>query len=249
MGRLQGKVAIVTGGTSGIGRATAVQFAREGAKITIVGRRQSEGDDVVQEIRRAGGSAIFVQGSVADVEVCRRMVDETVAAFGKLDIAFNNAGIAQTPGPLAEVSEEQFDQIIDINLKGVFLSMKYEIPALLQSGGGSIINTSSVAGKVGSIHRSVYTASKHGVIGITRTAALEYAARGIRANALCLGLIETEMMADWTDQQRQEVLAYHPIGRTGSLEEIAETVLFLASAGSGFITGAAISADGGVTAQ
>lgn len=249
MGRLQGKVAIVTGGTSGIGRATAVQFAREGAKITIVGRRQSEGDDVVQEIRRAGGSAIFVQGSVADVEVCRRMVDETVAAFGKLDIAFNNAGIAQTPGPLAEVSEEQFDQIIDINLKGVFLSMKYEIPALLQSGGGSIINTSSVAGKVGSIHRSVYTASKHGVIGITRTAALEYAARGIRANALCLGLIETEMMTEWTDQQRQEVLAYHPIGRTGSLEEIAETVLFLASAGSGFITGAAISADGGVTAQ
>ena len=249
MGRLQGKVAIVTGGTSGIGRATAVQFAREGAKITIVGRRQSEGNDVVQEIRRAGGSAIFVQGSVADAEVCRRMVDETVAAFGKLDIAFNNAGIAQTPGPLAEVSEEQFDQIVDINLKGVFLSMKYEIPALLQSGGGSIINTSSVAGKVGSIHRSVYTASKHGVIGITRTAALEYAARGIRANALCLGLIETEMMTEWTDQQRQEVLAYHPIGRTGSLEEIAETVLFLASAGSGFITGAAISADGGVTAQ
>jgi NAD(P)-dependent dehydrogenase (short-subunit alcohol dehydrogenase family) len=249
-GSIDGKSVLITGGTSGVGRTTAVHFARNGAKVAIMARGAAEGEAVLREIESAGGQAIFIQGSVAEATACADAVDRTVAAFGRLDIAVNNAGIPHTWAPLAEVDEREFDQVIAVNLKGVFLSMKYEIPAMLRTGGGSIVNISSVAGLVASPNLGIYTASKHGVNGLTKAAAVEYASKGIRVNALCLGLIETPALADWSDELRAEVLAYHPIGRIGKPEEIAQAIQFMAcSPGAGFMAGSIVSIDGGVVAQ
>ncbi|HEY1190802.1 MAG TPA: SDR family NAD(P)-dependent oxidoreductase, partial [Gemmata sp.] len=193
MSRFSGKVALVTGGTSGIGRAAAIAFAREGAKVVLSGRREKEGLAVVEEIRKAGGTAHFVRADVAQEADVKRLVDETVATFGRLDVAFNNAGI-ELMGALVEVNEADYRRVFDINVWGVLASMKHEIPAMLRTGGGAIINTSSVAGHVGMGGAGVYAATKHAVEGLTKSAALEFAKQGIRVTAVAPAAIVTEMM-------------------------------------------------------
>ncbi|AJK46469.1 glucose 1-dehydrogenase [Burkholderia plantarii] len=249
--KLNGKVALVTGGTSGIGKGVAMRFAREGAKVGIAARREEEGRQVVELIRAAGGEAIFTRTDVACAEDCARAVAATVESFGKLDIAINNAGTETYGKPLAETDEAAWDTVLDVNLKGAFLSMKYEIPELLKQGGGAIVNIASVYGLVGSAFgASPYHASKHGLIGLSKAAALEYAPRHIRINALCPGLVLTEMAERWlaeTDVGAQ-LKALHPLGRFASVAEIEEAVLFLASDASSFITAASMPIDGGYSA-
>jgi NAD(P)-dependent dehydrogenase (short-subunit alcohol dehydrogenase family) len=188
-----GKVALITGGTSGIGKETALQLAKAGAKVVVAGRRPAEGNAVAAEIQAAGGEAVFVQTDVTMEDQVKHLVDETVRHFGRLDIAFNNAGIEQL-GPITDVTEADYRKVFDINVLGIFLSQKYEIPAMLKSGGGSIINTSSIVGHVAMPGASIYIASKHAVEGITKTTALEMAGQGIRVNAVAPGAIATEMI-------------------------------------------------------
>lgn len=256
MTTLIGKVALVTGGTSGIGKATAIAFAQAGAAVVIAGRRQPEGDAVVQEIQAAGGEALFVKTDVSDETQVQALVEKAIAYYGKLDIAFNNAGIEGDFGiATAEQTAEHYQQVFDINVKGVLLSMKHEIPAMLASGGGAIVNTASVAGSVAIPGAGVYVASKHAVLGLTRSAALEYAQQGIRVNAISPGGVETEMLqrAAGLPEAESEGRTYfknlHPVGRFATPEEIAATVVFLASPGAAFVTGANLVADGGWTAQ
>ncbi|WP_027214117.1 glucose 1-dehydrogenase [Burkholderia sp. WSM2232] len=251
MSRLKGKVALVTGGTSGIGKATALLFAKEGAKVVIAARREDEGRQVVREINDIDGEAIFVRTDVTSAHDCANAVAEAVASFGKLDIAFNNAGIQITGKPVAETDEHAWDQVIGINLKGTFLSMKYEIPEILKAGGGSIINMSSAYGLVGSAFGACsYHASKHAVIGITKAAALEYASHKIRVNAICPAFVKTDLTAQYLDDPElaKVVTSLLPVGRLGTLEEMAEAVTFLASDASAFITGTTLTIDGGMTA-
>ncbi len=247
-----GKVALVTGGTSGIGKETAQQLARAGAKVVVAGRRLEEGQAVAEEISRAGGEALFVQTDVTKEAQVKRLVEETVAHFGRLDIAFNNAGIEQA-GPVTDVTEEDYRKVFDINVLGVFLSQKYEIPAMLQSGGGSIINTSSIVGHVAMPGASVYIASKHAVEGITKTTALELAGQGIRVNAVAPGAIATEMIDRFAgtegSENRQWLASQHPMGRLGLVQEIAAAVLYLASDAASFTTGISLPVDGGYLAK
>ncbi|WP_414442268.1 glucose 1-dehydrogenase [Burkholderia sp. 22PA0106] len=249
--RMKGKVVLVTGGSSGIGKGVARLFAREGAKVGIAARREEEGRQVVELIRAEGGDAIFTQTDITRAEDCARAVGATIEAYGKLDIAINNAGMAAYGKSLAEVPEQEWDAVLDVNLKGVFLSMKYEIPELLKNGGGAIVNVASVFGLVGSAFDCApYHASKHGLIGLSKAAALEYAQRNIRINALCPGLVLTEMAERWmTDTDVGERLkALHPVGRFASVDEIAEAVLFLASDAASFMTAATMAVDGGYSA-
>ena len=251
MSRLKEKVALVTGGNSGIGKATALLFAKEGAKVAIAARREDEGQYVLREIREAGGEAIFVKTDVTKPDDCAAAVSQTVAAFGKLDIAFNNAGVQVSGKPVADTEEHEWDFVVGVNLKGTFLSMKYEIPEILKAGGGSIINMSSTFGLIGSTFGAcAYHASKHGIIGITKAAALEYAKQKIRVNAVCPAFVATDFIEEFlADPDRAEQLkALHPVGRLGTLEETAEAVLFLASDASPFITGTTLSIDGGYAA-
>lgn len=244
----QGKVALVTGGTSGIGRETALQFAQAGAKVVVAGRRSEEGQAVVREIAASGGEAIFVQTDVAQESQVKHLVDETVRRFGRLDIAFNNAGI-EHGGTVAEFSEQDYRKVFDINVLGVFLSLKYEIPAMLQSGGGSIINTSSILGHVATPGAGIYNASKFAVEGITKTAALELAGQGIRINAVAPGAIATGMIDRFAGEEgsdnRKQLAAQHPMGRLGESSEIAAAVLYLASDAASFTTGISLPVDGG----
>jgi NAD(P)-dependent dehydrogenase (short-subunit alcohol dehydrogenase family) len=249
--RLFDKVALVTGATSGIGKATAMLFAREGAKVAIAARREEEGRQVVREILDHGGEAIFVRTDVAQAEDCAAAVARTVASFGKLDIAFNNAGITSFGRPVADTDEQAWSTVIDVNLTGTFLSMKYEIPEILKAGGGSIINMSSAYGLAGSAFGACsYHASKHGVIGLTRAAALEYAKEKLRVNAICPAFVATDMIGAFLEQPEQaaQLAALHPVGRMGTLAETAEAVVFLASDASTFITGTTLSIDGGMGA-
>lgn len=250
--KLSGKVALVIGGTSGIGHAAALRLARDGAKVVVAGRRQAEGQAVVAEIQAAGGTAHFVVTDVASESQVKHLVDETLAKYGRLDIAFNNAGVEQM-GPLTEVTEEQYRRTFDINVLGVLWSLKYEIPAMLKTGGGSIINTSSIAGHIGMANVSVYVASKHAVEGITKTAALELAQQGIRVNAVAPAAIETAMVDRFAgtvgSESRQGLAAMHPIGRMGRAPEIADAVAFLASDESSFVTGISLPVDGGWLAK
>ena len=248
---LQNKVALITGGTSGIGRETAVLFAKAGAKVVITGRREAEGNETIQLVRAAGGDGLFVKSDVAKSADVQSAVQKTVDKFGRLDIAFNNAGIEGQWKPIIQQTEEDWDTVIDINLKGTWLCLKYEIQQMLkQGGGGAIVNMSSVAGLMGSAGAAVYVASKHGVIGLTRNAALECSAQGIRVNAVCPAVIETAMAerAFADPEVNKRVLAMHPLGRFGKSMEIAEAVLWLSSDKSSFMTGHYITLDGGMLA-
>jgi len=253
--RLEDKVSLVTGGSSGIGRATAIRLAQEGAKVVIAARRSSEGQKVVEMIRKAGGDGLFVQTDVSRASQVEAVVDKTIEAFGKLDCAFNNAA-APEEGTLAgrllhEFSEDEWDRIMEVNLKGVWLCMKYEIPQMLSQGGGVIVNTSSGAGLMGVASRPAYSASKHGVVGLTKSAALQYAAKGIRINTICPGWIETPRLKTAFHQKPELetwAVSKGPIGRLGNPEEVAEAVSWLCSEAASFITGAALPVDGGFVA-
>jgi NAD(P)-dependent dehydrogenase (short-subunit alcohol dehydrogenase family) len=248
---LQGKVAFITGGTTGIGRDTAVLFAKHGAKVAITGRREAEGNETIALVRAAGGAGLFVKSDVSKTADVQSAVQKTVEKYGRLDVAFNNAGIEGNWKPIIEQTEEDWNSVIDINLKGTWLCLRAEIQQMLKQGsGGTIVNMSSVAGLMGAGGAGVYVASKHGVIGLTRTAALEYASKGIRVNAVCPAVIETAMAdrAFGDPAVSKRILAQHPIGRFGKPTEIAEAVLWLCSNKSSFMTGHYIILDGGMLA-
>lgn len=243
-----GDVALVTGGSSGIGRATALAFSMLGAKVLIASRRSEEAAETVKLIEAAGGSATFVKTDVSKAAEVEEMVNEAVKQFGSLTYAFNNAGIeGDAFVPTAEYSESVWDDVIDINLKGVFLCMKYEIPYILKAK-GAIVNMASVAGLCGGRVGAAYYASKHGVVGLTKAAALEYAGNGIRINAVAPAIIKTPMAerAFFHDEElTTRVTKMHPIGRVGSPEEVASAVTWLCSKGASFITGHTLPVDGG----
>ncbi|HLB89591.1 MAG: SDR family oxidoreductase [Deltaproteobacteria bacterium] len=251
-GRLDGKIALVTGGSSGIGRASALAFAREGAKVVVADVTAEGGQETVRLIKEAGGEARFLKVDVARAAEVETLITQTVAAYGRLDCAYNNAGIEGAFVSTTEYPEADWDRVLAINLKGVWLCMKYEIAQMLQQGGGAIVNTASGAGLVGVAGLSAYVASKHGVVGLTKTAALEYAKAGIRVNAVCPGVIQTPMVARLTSQRpemAEALVAAEPMGRTGKPEEIAEAVVWLCSEAASFVTGHAMSVDGGYVAQ
>jgi NAD(P)-dependent dehydrogenase (short-subunit alcohol dehydrogenase family) len=252
MGALDGKVAIVTGGASGIGRATAIALAREGASVAIADRDGDGAATVAEGIRASGGSALSLACDVSDDAAVRGFVELTVREFGGLDIAFNNAGIEGTPATTTECTDENWERTIAINLTGAWYCMRAEIPHMLERGGGSIVNCSSIAGLVGFASIPAYVASKHGLVGLTRTAALEYAEAGIRVNAVCPGVIHTPMVDRFTGGDPDAVAgltAGEPMGRMGEPEEIASAVVWLASDGASFVTGQAIAVDGGWVAR
>jgi NAD(P)-dependent dehydrogenase (short-subunit alcohol dehydrogenase family) len=256
-GILEGRVALVTGGGGGIGRAAALAMAREGAKVAVADFDAAAAHDTVAQIdaigalgAAAGGQAITLAGDVSRGEDVRAMIADTVTAFGRLDCAFNNAGIAgyqvdAVGQKTADWSEESFDRMIEVNLKGVWLCMKEEIPQMLSQGGGAIVNTASIAGLVGLQTSSAYVAAKHGVIGLTKTAAIEYADANIRVNAVCPGFIETRMTASAMQRRGEQILAAIPFGRLGQPGEIAEMVAWLCSDRASYVTGAAYNVDGG----
>lgn len=252
--RLKDKVALITGGTSGIGEATALLFAAEGAKVGITGRNSERGASVVERIKERGGDAVFQRADVSLADDCQRAVDETLRAFGRLDILFNNAGVFY-PQTAMECSEREWDEQIDVNLKGTFLMSKFALPAMIAQGSGVIINNSSGWGIVGGDHAVAYCASKGGVVLMTKAMAIDHGAQGIRVNCICPGDVETPMLpADakmrglkWEDYIAG--CANRPLGRVGTVEEIAKAVLFLASDDSSFMTGTALVVDGGGTAD
>ena len=251
-GQLEGKVALVTGGGSGIGRASALVFAREGAKVIVADMVVEGGEETIGLIKKAGGEAIFVKADVSKTAEVEALINKAVETYGRLDCAYNNAGIEGSAATTPDYAEESWDRVITINLKGVWLCMKHEIPQMLKQGSGAIVNTASAAGLVGFRRGSAYVASKHGVVGLTKTAALEYAKSGVRVNAICPGAIDTPMMARITDhrpQRAERMAAGEPVGRMGRPEEIAEAVVWLCSDAASFVTGHAMAVDGGITAQ
>src|ERR1035438_9490034 len=245
------KVALVTGGTSGIGRDTAVLFAKAGAKVMVAGRRELEGNETIELIRAAGGDGLFVKADVAKASEVEALVQKTVEKFGRLDVAFNNAGVEGVWVPITKQSEEDWDRTIAINLKGVWLCLKYEIRQMLkQGGGGAIVNMASITGLIGSAGAAAYSASKHGVIGLTKSAALETARAGIRINTVCPGFAETPMGKRLfsSPQIHKYVLGCHPIGRFGRPSEVAEAVVWMCSDRASFMTGQSLVLDGGFLA-
>lgn len=244
------KVALVTGGSSGIGRATALAFARKGAKIVVAD--WVENLETMDMIENLGGEALFVKCDVSNSADVKALIEKIIATFGRLDFAFNNAGIEGTSAPTQDCSEENWDKTIGINLKGIWLCMKHEIPVMLKKGKGVIVNCSSVAGLVGFQGLPAYVASKHGVIGLTKTAALECAKHGIRVNVVCPGVIQTPMIDRLTGKKKEAVEQFtglEPIGRFGKPEEIANAVIWLCSDEASFVTGIEMPVDGGFVAQ
>lgn len=244
--RMNGKVVIVTGGSSGIGRATAIAFAREGAKVVIAARRVNEGEETVKQIVDAGGEAIFVQTDVTQAREVQALVDRTLEQYGRLDAAFNNAGSGKGIR-LIDLTEDDWEQEIAVNLKSVWLCLKYQIPAMLKSGKGAIVNMGSQGAILGVPNYTAYGAAKGGAVALTRAAAAEYAAEGIRINAISPGAIETELWANAPAGMLEQVAAGIPMQRVGQPQDIAETVVWLCSDAAGFITGQNIAIDGGYT--
>jgi NAD(P)-dependent dehydrogenase (short-subunit alcohol dehydrogenase family) len=253
-GLVEGKIVLVTGGGSGIGRAAAFTFSREGAKVVVSDVNVQGGEETVSKIKESGGDAIFVHADVSKSSGAEELVRRTIEAYARVDCAYNNAGILGPSGvKIADYPEDAWDRVIDVNLKGVWLCMKHEIPRMLEQGGGAIVNTASVAGLIGSPGGiSAYNASKHGVVGLTKTAALEYSSQGIRVNCVCPGVIRSPMTEPSllaTPESEAVSLARHPIGRLGTPQEVAETVVWLCSDAASFVTGHAMTVDGGLTAQ
>lgn len=251
MNRLEGKVALITGGASGIGRESAVLFAREGARVVVVDRDEKAGRQTVRLVKEAGGEALFTKADVSQADDCQRMIKSAEKKFGRLDILFNNAGIMHHADDNAiTTSEEIWDLTMNVNARGVFLGCKFGIPALRRAGGGSIINTASFVALMGAATPQVaYTASKGAVLAMTRELAIIHAREGIRVNALCPGPLRTELLMSYlnTEEKRQRRLVHIPVGRFGEAAEIAQAALFLASDESSFITGSDFVVDGGIT--
>ena len=252
-GYLDGKTALVTGAGSGIGRATALACAREGAKIVVADMAVESGEETVSMIKSAGGEATFVPVNVTQAAEVEAMVAAAVSAYGRIDCAHNNAGIEGVFATTADYPEEDWDRVMAVNLKGVWLCMKYEIPQMVQQSGGAIVNTASLAGLVGAKRMPAYVASKHGVAGLTKTAALEYAKSGIRISAVCPGIIHTSMVDRMFLSRRPDLedrlAAVEPMGRLGKPEEVAEAVVWLCSDAASFVTGHTMTVDGGIYAE
>jgi NAD(P)-dependent dehydrogenase (short-subunit alcohol dehydrogenase family) len=252
-GLLDGKSALITGGGGGIGRATALAFAREGARVAVADASETSTQETVALINKGGGQAMTLTGDVTDARVVEGLVKSVVTAYGRLDCAFNNAGIAgwqvdASGKKTAEWSEQSFDRMIAVNLKGVWLCMKFELQQMVAQGGGAIVNTASIAGLIGLPTSSAYVAAKHGVVGLTKTAALEYADDKVRVNAVCPGYIETRMTEDTMRRRGEQLMAMVPFHRMGKPEEIAEMVLWLCSDRASYVSGAAYNVDGGYMA-
>jgi NAD(P)-dependent dehydrogenase (short-subunit alcohol dehydrogenase family) len=246
-----GKVAMVTGGGSGMGRSTAIAFAAAGARTVVVDLSEEAARATADFIQEQGGEGIAVRCDVTRSEDVKAALEETAATYGRLDAAFNNAGLEHGLIAAAEIPDAEFDRIVGVSLKGVFLSMKYQIPLMLAGGGGAIVNNSSAAGLSGFKGQAAYSAAKHGLVGLTRSAALDYASENVRINAICPGIVDTPMMdrvTGGTPNGRAAVITMEPIGRMGRPEEIADTVLWLCSDASSFVVGHALSVDGGMSA-
>ncbi len=251
--RFSNNVALVTGATSGIGRATALAFAREGAGVVVSGRRQKEGQTVVDEIKAAGGDALFLRADMTNEADIAGLIERTLEHFGRLDVAFNNAGLLGPQNAFVDQTLADYDQIFAINVRGVFLSMKHQISAMLRTGGGAIVNNASIGGSLGFPNVALYVASKHAVLGLTRTAALEYARQNVRVNAVSPAGIQTDMLDGafgiGDSDPKRAFAESHPIGRLGSPEEIADAVLYLSAPGAAFVTGHDLLVDGGFAAR
>ena len=249
---MDGKVALITGGGSGIGRATALAFAQQGARVVVADVQDHGGEQTVAQIAQAGGAAMYVHADVSRAADVAALVQQVVASYDRLDYAHNNAGVGGPVRSLDEIDESQWDQVIAVNLKGVWLCMKHEIQQMRAQGGGAIVNTASVAGLIGAEGIAAYGASKHGVVGLTKTAALEYASAGIRVNAVCPGFIDTPMVAaliDGDPRTSARLARAHPLGRIGTPDEVAVAVVWLCSDAASFITGHALPIDGGLTVR
>jgi NAD(P)-dependent dehydrogenase (short-subunit alcohol dehydrogenase family) len=247
----EGKIALVTGALTGIGRAAAIAFAQEGAKVVVSGRREKEGQELAAELQALGAEAIFIRTDVRNDDDVRKLVDQTVSRFGRLDIAVNNAGTEGTPGPVTDQTAESYAATFDTNVLGTLLSMKHELRAMLPNGSGSIVNVSSAYGSIGAAGASVYVASKHAVEGLTKSAALEVAGTGVRVNVVAPGTTDTGMLTRFTstDKNKATLVSTVPLKRLATPEEIAHVIAFVASAKASYMTGASIPVDGGMIAD